>query len=304
MRLPSWLAQPVAAVRTLLVLTVITGLAYPLVITAVAQLPGLKHKADGSMVTSSINGGPARTVGSSLVGQSFTDKDGKPLVQYFQSRPSAAGAGYDPDSTSASNLGPESVVDTLGDPAQAKNPDGDGSSPSLLTEVCSRSLAVGTLEGVSGARPYCTPGGVGAVLAVFHRDGLTGPITRVVSLNEACPATPFLATYQGAKVECAKFGDDYSKGIVTPVRGSAPATSAVPADAVTASASGLDYQISPAYARLQVKRVAQARGISAAQVDTLIKGNTTGRTLGFMGEPGVNVLKLNLALDHQYPYHP
>jgi len=297
MRLPSWLAQHLAALRTLLVFTVILGLAYPLAITAVAQLPGLKNHADGSIVT--IHG---KDVGSSIIGQSFTDKDGKPLVQYFQSRPSAAGDGYDPDSTSASNLGPESVVDTLGDPAQAKNPDGDGSSPSLLSQVCARSLAVGKLEGVSGARPYCTPGGVGAVLAVFYRDGLTGPVTRVVSLNEPCPATPFVTSYRGVKVECSKFGEDYSHGIVTPIRGSAPATSAVPADAVTASASGLDYQISPAYARLQVTRVAQARGISPALVQKVINTETTGRTLGFIGQSGVNVLKLNLALDRQYPY--
>ena len=112
MRLPSWLAQHVAALRILLVLTVVTGLAYPLAITAIAQVPGLKHKADGSLITVA-----GKDVGSSIIGQSFTDKDGKPLVQYFQSRPSAAGHGYDPDSTSASNLGPESIVDTLGDPA-------------------------------------------------------------------------------------------------------------------------------------------------------------------------------------------
>jgi K+-transporting ATPase ATPase C chain len=297
MRLPSWLAQHLTALRLLLVLTVIVGLAYPLAITAVAQAPGLKHKANGSLID--LNG---KTVGSSLIGQSFTDKDGKPLAQYFQSRPSAAGDGYDPTSTSASNLGPESVVDTLGDPAQAKNPDGDGSSPSLLSEVCSRSLAVGTLEGVSGTRPFCTPDGVGAVLAVFRRDGITGPITRVVSLNEPCPATPFNATYQGVKVECSKFGEDYSKGIVTPVRGAAPDKPAVPADAVTASASGLDYQISPAYARLQIARVARTRGITADQVNNLVKAETAGRALGFMGEPGVNVLKLNLALDQQYPH--
>ena len=297
MRLPSWLAQHLAALRLLLVLTVICGLAYPLAITAVAQVPGLNHQAGGSLV--SYHG---KDVGSSLIGQSFTDKDGKALVQYFQSRPSAAGDGYDPTSTSASNLGPESVVDTLGDPAQASNPDGDGSSPSLLTQVCARSLAVGTLEVVSGARPFCTSGGVGAVLAVFHRDGLTGPITRVVSLNEVAPAVPFIATYRGVTVEAAKFGEDYSKGIVTPIRGTAPDKPAVPADAVTASGSGLDYQISPAYARLQVARVARVRGLTAAQVEKLVKAETTGRALGFMGEPGVNVLKLNLALDRQFPY--
>jgi K+-transporting ATPase ATPase C chain len=292
MRLPSWLAQHVAALRLLIVLTVVVGLAYPLAVTAVAQVPGLKHRADGSLVT--LDG---RTVGSSLIGQAFTSASGEPLKQYFQTRPSAAGDGYDPTSTSASNLGPESVVDTLGDPALAHDPEGDGSSLSLLSEVCARSLAVGELEGVSGARPYCTPTGVGAVLAVFHRDGLTGPVTRVVSLDQPAPATPFVARFDGVEVEPARFGQDYSRGIVTPVRGDAPADPAVPADAVTASGSGLDSQISVAYARLQVARVASVRQIPAARVESLVRAHTSGRTLGFMGEPVVDVLQLNLALD-------
>jgi K+-transporting ATPase ATPase C chain len=297
MRLPSWLGQHLAALRLLLVMTLITGLTYPLVITVAAQLPGLRHQADGSLITRH-----GKTVGSGLIGQSFTDQTGHALVQYFQSRPSAAGDGYDPTSTGASNLGPESIVDVLGDPSRAGNPDGDGSSASLLTQVCARSLAVGTLEGVSGARPYCTADGVGAVLAVFHRDGITGPVSRVVSLNQVAPATPFVSTYDGVRVELARFGQDYSKGIVTPVRGAAPNVPAVPADAVTASGSGLDPQISPAYARLQVVRVARVRGITPAQVQALITTETNGRVLGFMGEPGVNVLKLNLKLDQKYPY--
>lgn len=296
MRLPSWLGQHLAALRLLLVLTLLLGLAYPLAITAVAAVPGLDHRAGGSLVEA---GG--RTVGSALIGQSFTDADGVALAQYVQSRPSAAGDGYDPTSTGASNLGPESVVDTLGDPALAGSAEGDGASASLLSQVCARSLAVGRSEGVSGARPYCTPGGVGAVLAVFRRDGSGGPVTRVVSLNEPAPATPFLARYQGVAVEPATFGEDYSRGVVTPVRGGAPERSAVPADAVTASASGLDHQISPAYARLQVARVARVRGVSAAQVGELVSAATTGRTLGFIGEPGVDVLALNLALDRRYP---
>jgi K+-transporting ATPase ATPase C chain len=297
MRLPSWLAQHVAALRLLLVLTVVTGLAYPLAITVVAQIPGLQHRADGSLVA--LDG---KDVGSSIIGQSFTDAAGKPLIQYFQSRPSAAGAGYDPDSTSASNLGPTSIVDTLGDPAQAKNPDGDGASPSLLSEVCARSLQIGTLDGVNGARPYCTSTGVGAVLAVFHADGAIGKVTRVVSLNQACPVTPFLPTYQGVTVQCAQFGADYSQGVVTAIRGDAPKVSAVPADAVTASGSGLDYQISPAYAELQVATVARARNAPVGAVSALVRQYTTARTLGFIGEPGVNVVKLNLALDEKYPY--
>jgi potassium-transporting ATPase KdpC subunit len=70
----------------------------------------------------------------------------------------------------------------------------------------------------------------------------------------------------------------------------------VPVDAVTASASGIDPHISPAYARLQAKRVATENNLTEQQVLTMIDENTTGRGLGFLGDPGVNVLKLNLAV--------
>jgi K+-transporting ATPase ATPase C chain len=71
----------------------------------------------------------------------------------------------------------------------------------------------------------------------------------------------------------------------------------VPADAVTTSGSGLDPDVSPAYARLQVKRVAAARGVAPERLEALIAAQTRGRDLGILGEPRVGVLELNLALD-------
>jgi K+-transporting ATPase ATPase C chain len=289
------LRQHVAALRMLIIFTIVLGIGYPLFITLVAQIPGLQSRADGSQIKVDGN-----VVGSKIIGQSFTDKDGNPLVQYFQSRPSAAGDGYDPTASSASNLGPESIVDTLPDPKVK----GDAGTQSLLTQVCSRSLAIGKLEGVDGSRPFCTPDGVGAVLAVFWSGpGYHGHVTRVVSLNQTAPARPFMATYKGVPVQLAKFGEDYSKGQVVPIRGNASSRPAVPADAVTASGSGLDPEISPAYARLQEARVAKARGVSVAQIAAVVDKYKKGRDLGFLGEPRVNVLQLNIALDKTYPFH-
>jgi K+-transporting ATPase ATPase C chain len=287
--LPASIRQHLAALRALLVLTVVTGLAYPLVILGVAQVPGLKDHADGSLVKAK-----GAVVGSSLLGQSFTDDKGNAITKYFQTRPSDAGAGYDPTASAGSNLGPESIIDTLPDPADKTST----GKQSLLTQVCSRSRAVGQLEGVDGQRPYCTSDGIGAVLSVIHDTGLTGPIKSVVSVNQECPTKPFIATYDGVAVTCASFGVDYRIGKIVLVHGPGKSTdNPVPADAVTASASGLDPDISVAYANLQAPRVAKARGISVDQVHKLVSKYTVGRTWGFMGSPGVDVLQLNIALD-------
>jgi potassium-transporting ATPase KdpC subunit len=297
-----------AALRALLVFTVICGFGYPLLIWLVALVPGLHDHAEGSILTAE-----GKPVGSKLIGQSFTDSSGNPLPQYFQSRPSAAGSsGYDPMTSGGSSLGPESVVDTPADPAKlsaGSSPADAGFKPSLLTQVCSRSSAIAALEGVDGSRPFCTGGGVGAVLSVMGpRDphaptaGVVHP-TEVVSVNEPCTTTkqPFLSFYEGVRVECAKFGDDYSSGQVVPIRGAAPNEPQVPADAVTASGSGLDPDISPAYADIQVARVAKARHVRPDQIRAVVAQYRSGRDLGFFGEPTVNVLQLNLQLDHRYP---
>jgi len=184
-----FLRQSVAGLRLLLVLTVVLGLAYPLAVYGVGRL--VPDKADGSMLT--VDG---QVVGSRLIGQAF---DGD---EWFLPRPSAAGDGYDPLASGASNLGPE--------------------NPDLLATVTERKQAVADREDVD--------------------------------------------------------------------------PSAVPADAVTASGSGLDPDISPEYARLQVDRVARVRGLEPTVVRQLVDDHVKGRDLGFLGEPRVNVLELNAAL--------
>lgn len=113
----------------------------------------------------------------------------------------------------------------------------------------------------------------------FNKEKLTGS-----SGSNLGPLNPALEAAVKARIDALKAADpDNSKPI--------------PVDLVTASASGLDPHISPASARYQAARVARARTMSESQVEELIAANTEGRTLGMLGEPRVNVLKLNLALD-------
>ncbi len=115
--------------------------------------------------------------------------------------------------------------------------------------------------------------------------------------------------YDGLSSSGSNFGPtnqkliDRVKGDVDKFRKENPDyTGPIPADAVTASGSGLDPHVSPATADIQAARVAKARGVGIDQVRQLIAANTESRTLGFLGEPRVNILKLNIALDRQFAH--
>ena len=181
--------QTGTAVRALLVFTIALGVLYPAVISVAALVaPSSSVRVDGHVV------------GSSLIGQSFTDADGNALPEWFQSRPSAAG--YDGGASTGSNYGPNNA--------------------DLAALIEQRKAAIAALDGVSEAD--------------------------------------------------------------------------IPEDAYTASASGLDPHISVEYALLQVDRVAATRGLDADSVRELVESMVIGRDLGFLGEPRVNVLELNIAL--------
>jgi K+-transporting ATPase ATPase C chain len=182
---------------TSLLYTLITafalGVVYPLFVTGIAHVL-FRDKANGQLIYTAKN----ELVGSKLIGQPFTGPT------YFHSRPSAAGAGYDAQSSGGSNLGPTSKA---------------------LADRVQQSVAG---ENVAAAGP-------------------------------------------------------------------------VPVDLVTESGSGLDPDITPAAAFYQVERIAPLRGLSAQQLHDLVQAHIQPRQFGFLGEPRVNVLELNLALDAAHP---
>lgn len=185
----------IVALRVTAVTLLLTGLLYPLLVTALSQLL-FPQRANGSLVRNE----RGQVVGSELIGQVFTDP------AYFQSRPSAAGNGYDPTASNGSNLGPTSQK---------------------LKDRVAQDLA---------------------------------------RLRKESPA----------------------------------AVGQVPGDLVTASGSGLDPHLSPEAALWQVSRIARARNVASDRIRSIVEANIEGRDLGFLGEPRVNVLGLNLALDMKF----
>jgi len=172
----------------------------------------LKSRADGSPISVSGN-----VVGSKLIGQSFTDKDGNPLPQYFQSRPSAAGAATT-DRLQRSNLGPESIVDTLPDRRQGRHRNPEPADAGCAHAACDRQASTGSTAHARSARRTCRRR-AGRVLS---GPGYQAP-SPAWSASPSGTSPPFIATYKGVKVELAKFGEDYSTGQIVPIRGNAPA---------------------------------------------------------------------------------
>jgi K+-transporting ATPase ATPase C chain len=248
----------VASAIMLLGVTLVLGFGYPLVVTGLSQL-FFHQQANGSLLYR--NG---KLVGSALLGQSVTDSKGNPLPQYFQPRPSAAGAGYDASSSGASNLGPS-------------NPLLIGFVPGVNT--------VGLDGSPSATNPFATK----ADPACVPTDPKGNPVTSPV------PGQKYAKASDGSYV-CDP-NTIPQRAIAYRAFNGLAANASVPVDAVTASGSGLDPDISVQNALDQAPRVARARHLATAQVTALVHRYTQGRQWGFLGEPTVNVLKLNLALD-------
>jgi K+-transporting ATPase ATPase C chain len=126
------------------------------------------------------------------------------------------------------------------------------------------------------------------------RPSATGYSADVTYFNNLGPNSAKLARQIGRRVSAyLELEGPYTPGLDSPQD--------VPVDAVTTSASGVDPHISQANALIQARRVAEVRDVDLARVEQLIDDHTAGRALGFLGEPGVNVLELNLALDDEVP---
>jgi potassium-transporting ATPase KdpC subunit len=254
--------QLVTGLLVTICLIVLLGVIFPVAVWGVGQV-AFRHQANGSLVKVKGN-----TVGSALIGQNFVDKSGNPLPRYFQPRPSAAGSGYDPTASGGSNLGPT-------------NPKLVGFIPGVNT--------VGLDGNPSATNPFATPGDPYCVPVDDKGNPVTSP-----SDGQTYQKNPdgTYACYASTVPE---------RAIAYRALNGLAAGAPVPVDAVTASGSGLDPDITEANALDQAARVARVRKLSEAAVVDLVHRHTTSRAWGILGEKTVNVLDINLALDQITP---
>ena len=248
-----------SVLATLLFAVLLCGI-YPVAVWGAGQLL-FPHQANGSLVES----GDRKIVGSEWLGQNFTS------AKYFQPRPSSAGTGYDAANSSGTNLGPTSkklingTTKSIALPAKM-----EGAPPAPVDVVDFDGIKLRVLN-------YCESNGIAY-------DLLQGgaPVDAKTFKTDK-------GDYDQVKLITA-FNDDAKPLTIKPI-------TLIPGDAVTASGSGLDPHISVKNAQLQAARVAKERGLSVDVVKAEIAKATAGPSLGILGEPGVNVLMLNLALD-------
>jgi K+-transporting ATPase ATPase C chain len=284
-------------VITVMLTVVVCGI-YPVVVWGLAQA-FFPYQANGSLITAK----DGTVIGSALLGQPFSGPG------YFHPRPSAAGNGYDPTSSGGSNLGPTSAKLICGDTKAAPPPAPDASATAAASPATAAAATPvdATAANAAAAAPANATAAAtldataaAAVPQVVDFDGITLRVLHYCDDN----GIPFAGIQDGKAIDLTPYrtsdGWDEVKLITAFNDGDHPVTikagMPIPADAVTASASGLDPHISVANALLQARRVAKARGIDEATVRSLIVSSTEGSG-GFFGDPGVNVLRLNLALD-------
>jgi K+-transporting ATPase ATPase C chain len=287
-----------SAVAVTIILTIVCCGIYPLIVWGVANA-AFPAKANGSLVkkdgTPTTN--PDEAVGSSLIGQVFTHP------AYFHPRPSAANngagptysstGGYDPTSSGSTNFGPLSDELINGATTQPAPPATQPAEVLAFDGVRLRTIHYA----VDNSIPF----------KLFHavyvkdKDG-----NYDLQRKDELPKSSYLDAKGNLTMTDTALVDafphptadsEFTRTVVIAGDFATP----IPADAVTSSGSGLDPHISPDNAQMQKARVAAARNIKPEQVEELIAAHTDKPDLGFLGDPGVNVLMLNIALDQKYP---
>ena len=247
---------------------------YPLAVCGLGQLPSSRIKANGSLVKKDGTADHRRHAGRRALRADRPELFRR--AGYFHPRPSAAGPGYDATNSGGTNLGPlsDKLINGLTNAATTQ--------PTTLPETLAfdgvrlRTIHYANDNGIPFKLYMVDANGNKTAVPLSKYEDSQGNLNDV-ALVDAFPHMVYDGLVAG----------DFA--------------TLIPGDAVTGSASGLDPHISPKNADLQAHAVANARNVSVDKVKAVVAAYTDGPSLGFLGDPGVNVLRVNLALDAQYP---